>query len=194
MHAFLTRRFWTYARFDRLLNRLLIGCGAFLFILAFIASEDGPSSQPDLVRTMNTNGFISLLQTPCPLIDQRVAYFEACEPVEDEEGNTSVVCPEEMPQGLTYKPTTMELVTSTINALKSRQASSMCSYLQMDPIEIPDVDELGWSESQKLMLEQLESTKEAVDRLNEQRKAAREIVSERLKEAVENMDETDDQN
>lgn len=189
----LTRRFWTYARFDRLLNRLLIGCGAFLFILAFIASEDGPSSSTDF-RALDTSGFISLLQTPCPLIDQRVAYFEACKAVENEEGTTQIVCPEDVPQGVTYKPTTMELVTSTINALKSRKASSMCSYLQTSPIEVPDINELGWSESQKLMLEQLESAIEAVDKTNAQRKAMRDGTYEPPQFGPANEDETDDQN
>lgn len=195
MPPILTRKFWTYARFDKLLNRVILGCGGFLFILAIIVDDSSSSSRRFSPQSgLNTSDFIALLQSPCETIDERVAFFEACQPFDAEAGNMLAVCPADMPAGLKYRPTSMDMVKSTINALKSRKASPTCGYLQTVPVTIPDLNEIGWSESQKRLLEQIEETAKAVERVNEERKAMRDGTYEPPQFGPGLEEKTDDQN
>ena len=91
-------------------------------------------------------------------------------------------------------PTSMDMVKSTINALQSRKASPTCGYVQTVPVTSPDLNEIGWSESQKRLLEQIEETAKAVERVNEERKAMRDGTYEPPQFGPGLEEKTDDQN
>lgn len=183
-----------YLTFDKWLNRSILGALLVAIVIAFFVAIDDPPRRSTPQITMDTSSLISILNSPCPLIDQRLTYFESCRRiVGGDTGRELIVCPAAPPQGVTYKPTSMSMVTSVISSLKSQKQSGRCAFMNMD-VELGDLDGLSWSENQQQILDQLDSTIESIGKANEQRRAMSEGEENPLIIGPKTKDQTDEPN
>lgn len=163
---------------DRWLNRLILILLGVMFILAIFKSADRPAPTRKYNGVPDASGLISLMNTPCYQLEERLAFLRACKVDEGEDVDGGIKCPSVAPNGVNYVPATKTMADLLIKQLEDRQTSYACEGFNSDPVlndpaktGVLDAENpgLGWAEHQKQILEKREQSREIAEKLEEEK-------------------------
>jgi hypothetical protein len=163
--------------FDKWLNRLILILLGVLIVLSVLKGLDEPPKRRWYQGMPDANGLISLMNTPCYQLNERLAYLRACVREERDTPPDETDCPAEMPSGMTYEPNTTTMAELLIKQLEDRQTSYACVGFNTDitlndPAKTgvldPENPDASWAKHQKQILDQLEKSREITEQLKEE--------------------------
>lgn len=120
---------------DTTLNRLILALLGVLLLFALFHDGSGNPSRRGYQGTPDASELISLMNTPCYQLDERLAFLRACVRPDRPEGDDETDCPAVAPLGVNYEPPTVTMADLLIRQLEERQASYACRDVLAEPAD-----------------------------------------------------------